>query len=1256
MLGLYNFTEPVNATLTSVKGNYLITENAELTLEFYDEHNILTNELEKLENSLLLLSELEQDLVIFTPIESIKTTTNEPIILNFIGKLLMIPHADAAKPTINDQSKIDIVNTKVQISLLKEKINAIKTNGELNEQDIKEAKLQLESILTNLKENSKSLSQNNDDVIQKIQHSANNIEKITDIKSEHTIQENTWTGNKEQITTEVYDVNGNVVNLKANYEKIRDGKFKINLDFNANNKPGLYKVKTILSVNGETYTSEKEFAWGLVSLNTKKSIYKPGETADFEIVVLDSEGHPIDNANLTMDITSPTNQVTTLSSNNGIVSGSETGLYEANYTTSNEGTYSVFIHANANGIDTDFNTTFDVKTFYEFDIIRTAQSKVDPTIGPNSFDVKIDVESFIDQNTITVVETIPSVLDVVTDGKVKTVGDRKIITWDRELVNGKTQIQYSYSVPYDFPALYDLGPLTIKYDNSSFNEARPWFVANDPAINTGNTATATCNATCNATSCAVTPTGTLPGGVSQLIIFSVATVGTISGTPTYGGASMTAVATPVTGPTGNTFGLYYFKSSSATGSSASVTLTAKSRVAIEVVVLTGVDNTGNPITGTAATGSGTTTTRTLTPGGSPESTALIFGGVQTDANQSITASAGTLSNSLQAGANSVTLGTAYGPLSSITLDWGTSAGNSGIAAAFKQRVWTLSLTDNMGITDAITTNTERTLSLTDNMGITDTLTTNTERTLSLSDNMGITDTLTANAQRTLSLSDNMGITDTLTTNTERTLSLSDNMGITDAITTNTERTLSLSDNMGITDTLTANAAKSGSISAKLAAIQPYEQSNKITKLDKYLYEIPIASDETFLMVVVTEQKGSLSNTIQSAVRLTSCEGATSISKVPEEKFEVISSSAPKIFDVKFQIANNPQHRSDIESEFSYVNQQDLKISAIVDAQTPLQRSELRVITMGQPENEYVAIKMNTISLPISNSTYVISATIPSHLMQEPAISYWIHIIDEDHNEAQSKQYNIGVKPASIGNISFEMDISNVKQGGALVRPQLFVDNNDLPSYGIVSLIVNGQVVSKKSQLFTTGETIVNLEWKSPNVSKLTTYDVMASVDLYGKSISTQYAKLHIYPKTITMLASEIQSIELVTENDRILADPALIYASNSIDENLRLHVIAPNGQCIIGVSEDCTIHDSTKNQRGGLTSIEYENQIIRVRYSGPDSSLERFSITSIDPLVGNWTISLETSDGIIPQVQAMKDMSIKVKYRTHSETITVYSE
>ena len=241
----------VNATLDPVKESYLITENAELTLEFYDDSAVLTNELEELENSLLLLSDLEETI-------TANATATEPTI------------TANATATDDEQLKIDIANTKEQIKLLEEKIDAIKANKELDEQDIKEAKLQLESILTELDQNADSLSQNNDDMTQQIQNSTNNIEKIGDVEPEDIIQEDTWTGNEEQITTEVYDAQGNLVEIKTNYEKIRDGKFEINLDFDGTDKPGLYKVKTTLLVDGETHIVESEFAWGLVSLNTKK--------------------------------------------------------------------------------------------------------------------------------------------------------------------------------------------------------------------------------------------------------------------------------------------------------------------------------------------------------------------------------------------------------------------------------------------------------------------------------------------------------------------------------------------------------------------------------------------------------------------------------------------------------------------------------------------------------------------------------------------------------------------------------------------------------------------------------------------------------------------------------------------------------------------------------------------------------------------------------------------------------------------------
>jgi len=80
------------------------------------------------------------------------------------------------------------------------------------------------------------------------------------------------------------------------------------------------------------------------------------------------------------------------------------------------------------------------------------------------------------------------VFEVVTDAQVTVSGDQKILTWNKSLIENKTTIEYSYSIPLEFPKLYPLGPIEISYDSSIFTEARPWFVAADPAFNVGNAA------------------------------------------------------------------------------------------------------------------------------------------------------------------------------------------------------------------------------------------------------------------------------------------------------------------------------------------------------------------------------------------------------------------------------------------------------------------------------------------------------------------------------------------------------------------------------------------------------------------------------------------------------------------------------------------------------------------------------------------------------------------------------------------------
>ena len=89
-------------------------------------------------------------------------------------------------------------------------------------------------------------------------------------------------------------------------------------------------------------------------------------------------------------------------------------------------------------------------------------------------------------------------------------------------------------------------------------------------------------------------------------------------------------------------------------------------------------------------------------------------------------------------------------------------------------------------------------------------------------------------------------------------------------------------------------------------------------------------------------------------------------------------------------------------------------------------------------------------------------------------------------------------------------------------------------------------------------------------------------------------------------------IFLKFNNDKFLIEILHFIFHQKLLKNQR----SKSDQCIIGSANECLINESTRRKRGDLESIPYGDQILRVRYSGPDNILERFSITSIDPIVG----------------------------------------
>jgi len=223
---------------------------------------------------------------------------------------------------------------------------------------------------------------------------------------------------------------------------------------------------------------------GVAGINTKKPIYHQQETANIIIAVLDTAGHLVSNADITLSITAPDNQTTTLSTRQGEIAETSRGIYESSFQgTLLEGNYALFAVANGAGVNTTMQSNFEVKAFYEFDIIRDTPVTTDPWQGP--FQSAINIIPYINITKYDFTEILPSELLVISTGSAeqRTIGNQTFLTW-KDLTSNATII-YSAQPPLITPNLYSLGKSFITYVDEVikiFTEARLWHIVIDPAI------------------------------------------------------------------------------------------------------------------------------------------------------------------------------------------------------------------------------------------------------------------------------------------------------------------------------------------------------------------------------------------------------------------------------------------------------------------------------------------------------------------------------------------------------------------------------------------------------------------------------------------------------------------------------------------------------------------------------------------------------------------------------------------------------
>lgn len=160
-------------------------------------------------------------------------------------------------------------------------------------------------------------------------------------------------------------------------------------------KPGRYRIQVTDSSGNVT---NEDFTWGVLAINTNKSIYLPNETAKIYMAVLDETGNMVCDAKVKLDIKDPSGNVTQHSTDtNSIKVNPQCQLkeysleqdFEARYTVGDKGKYNLTLTATTKNGTYSINDSFEVLDEVPFDVERFTQTRIFPPLEyPVIFGIK----------------------------------------------------------------------------------------------------------------------------------------------------------------------------------------------------------------------------------------------------------------------------------------------------------------------------------------------------------------------------------------------------------------------------------------------------------------------------------------------------------------------------------------------------------------------------------------------------------------------------------------------------------------------------------------------------------------------------------------------------------------------------------------------------------------------------------------------------------------------------------------------------
>ncbi|MEK7507956.1 MAG: hypothetical protein AAB602_02645, partial [Patescibacteria group bacterium] len=289
----------------------------------------------------------------------------------------------------------------------------------------------------------------------------------------------------DPIVARVYGPDGKITGLQPIFVTANN-KLRISLpEAGRSFKPGGYLMKLWVLRDGIIYYSETGFLWGVLVVNFNKSEYALGDKVHVGFGVLTDQGHTICDANIDLDVISPSGKIKKFSTKNNTVSRNETcgpvtvtlePDYSATFLAEEGGTYRAVVVAETDAGARRIDDSFLVSNEPAYDVERIAPTRLYP---PAMYRATLKVYANRDF-TGEAEDIVPASFEITPVGssRVEINADKQTISWPVDLKKGeRIELSYIFKAPDISPELYKLGPLKI----GSWQESREWQIAADAA-------------------------------------------------------------------------------------------------------------------------------------------------------------------------------------------------------------------------------------------------------------------------------------------------------------------------------------------------------------------------------------------------------------------------------------------------------------------------------------------------------------------------------------------------------------------------------------------------------------------------------------------------------------------------------------------------------------------------------------------------------------------------------------------------------